>query len=63
MKKYLVLLALLGTLSGCSATTLRCGTAEGDSYVELISVPQDIAGTARHLTELCSFSLDSENEK
>lgn len=59
MKKLLLLL-ILGTLGGCSATTLRCGTAEGDSYVELISVPQDIAGTARHLSDLCSFSMEDD---
>ena len=57
-KVFVVLLAL--TLSGCSATSLRCGVpSDGESYVELINVPQDLSAQARHFTELCGFAYES----
>lgn len=59
--KTLLLVAIL-TLTGCSATTLRCGTDGQSSYVELLNLPQDIAGTTRHYKDLCAFNYEgSEN--
>lgn len=53
------LLALGASLAGCSATTLRCSSdGEGGSFVELINVPGDIGGSARHYTELCGFAYE-----
>lgn len=58
-----VLLGLsLAVLSGCSATTLRCGVDGEISYVDLVNVPQDIGGQARYFTELCGFAYEAEPE-
>lgn len=45
-------LALL-LLSGCSATTLRCGSDGASYYVDLVNVPQDLSHQVRSYTELC----------
>ena len=62
MKFKFLLLALLGlALSGCSATTLRCGiTSDGESYVDLVNVPQDISVQTRSFTELCGFAYEKD---
>jgi hypothetical protein len=60
--KLLASLVILGTLSGCSATTLRCGVSGGDSYVELINLPQDITGQSRNFQELCGFAYEGETK-
>lgn len=58
-----VLLCLsLAAIGGCSATTLRCGTNGESSYVELINLPQDIAGTTRHYKNLCAFNYEGAND-
>ena len=48
----------VGWLSGCSATTLRCSTDGDSSYVELVNIPQDLAGQSRHFKELCAFAYE-----
>ncbi len=58
--KKLLLLPLGVLLVGCSATTLRCGISEGDSYVELINMPQDISGQSRNFENLCGFAYETE---
>ena len=60
MKKSAILTAgLLVLLSGCSATTLRCGVSEGDSYVDLVNVPQDLSTqSTRDFAELCGFAYE-----
>lgn len=50
-------------LSGCgvfSATSLRCGTEDGSSYVELLNLPQDLSGQVRNYANLCGFVYESE---
>lgn len=59
MKITLVLFCILG-LSGCSASVLRCGTDGESSYVELVNVPQEISGQARHMQGLCAFSYEED---
>ena len=63
MKKLIGFGVILAMLGGCSATTLRCGTDGESSYVELINVPQDIAGTSRHFNELCAFNYEGESSE
>lgn len=56
-----LLLPLL--LSGCgaiSATTLRCGTDQETSYVEVVSAPQSLSQNTRALGELCAFAYDKQ---
>ena len=65
MKKYVLLLTSLATLSGCgaiSATTLRCGTDGESSYLELVSAPQNVAGTTRAIGEMCAFAYEGDSE-
>jgi hypothetical protein len=48
------------TVSGCSATSLRCGT-EGDStFVELYNVPQNFSQNLRAYADLCGFVYDTQ---
>lgn len=61
MTRTILTLASVALISGCSATTLRCGVAAEDSYVELINVPQDLSGQARNFAELCAFAYDQED--
>ncbi len=62
MKTYILcIIAIL--LTGCSATTLRCGIQGEDSYVELINVPQDVTGQARNFKDLCGFAYELEPVK
>lgn len=60
--KALVIVTLLGVLSGCSATTLRCGTDGESSFVDLLNLPQDISGQARYFKELCGFAYEEPVE-
>jgi hypothetical protein len=53
----------LAMLAGCSATTLRCGTDGESSYVELLNVPQDIAGRSQHFSDLCAFAYVGEDDE
>ena len=64
MKKIL-LIALCGALGGCgalSATSLRCGTDEDSSYVEVVSAPQSLSQNTRALAELCAFAYSQTEE-
>lgn len=61
MKKLAIILASMA-MAGCSATSLRCGVSDEDSYVELINVPQDISSQARFFTSLCGFSYEQDRE-
>jgi hypothetical protein len=57
LRIFVVLVPVL--LSGCSATSLRCSTsAEGDSFVELMNLPQDLSGQVRNYADLCGFVYD-----
>lgn len=61
MWKYSIMLAGLGlaALSGCSVSSLRCGTDGDSSYVELQSnLPT--ARQARDFERLCGFVYDTE---
>ena len=56
MLRVLVVLGVLTALAGCSATSLRCSTsAGGDSFVELVNLPQDLSGQVRNYANLCGF--------
>ena len=48
----------LCALSGCSLSTLRCGTDGDSSFVDLVNVPQDISSQSRYLGELCGFAYE-----
>ncbi len=60
---FLALFSLILILSGCSVTTLRCGVANDESYVELINLPQDITSQARNFKDLCGFAYEVEPVK
>ena len=48
-------------LAGCSATSLRCSTsAEGDTFVELVNLPQDLSGQVRNYADLCGFVYEGK---
>ena len=51
----------LALLSGCSATSLRCGTDGESSFVDLVNVPQDISSQSRYFAELCAFAYEGDN--
>ena len=59
--KLVTILACFAIISGCSATTLRCGTDGESSYVEVISVPQDVANTTRNFADLCAFNYEEDD--
>ena len=64
MKNIIILLLVL-FVSGCgaiSATSLRCGTDGGDSYLELVSAPQNISSNTRAIGEMCAFAYDRESK-
>ena len=56
---YAVVAIAWTSISGCSATTLRCAVDGESSHVELISVPQDIGGATRYFKELCGFAYEA----
>lgn len=64
-KIYAGIAILAFSASGCgafSATTLRCGTSDDESYVEIASAPQSIANNTRALADLCGFAYSEEKE-
>ena len=62
MSKVVILLSTLAVLSGCSATTLRCGIDGESSFVELYNFPQDITPQTRSFKDLCGFAYESPQE-
>ena len=60
--KSIVLTLSLALLSGCSATSLRCGTDGESSFVDLVNVPQDISSQSRYFADLCSFAYEGEKK-
>lgn len=60
--KIMIICLSLAMLSGCSATSLRCGTDGDRSYVDLVNVPQDLAGQARYFSELCAFAYEGDTK-
>jgi len=63
MVRKLILCAMAASLAGCSATSLRCGVEDDRSYVDLVNVPQDIAGQARYFAELCAFAYEGDSNE
>ena len=64
-KKGFVSILFILCLSGCgaiSATSLRCGTDGDDSYVELVSAPQNVGSNGRVIAEICSFAYEGGDE-
>jgi len=62
MTKILIIALSLAMLSGCSATSLRCGVDNDSSFVELYNVPQNFSQNIRSYSELCSFAYDGETK-
>ena len=60
--KTLVLIVLLALLSGCSATSLRCGVDADSSFVELYNVPQNFSQNIRSYSELCGFAYEPNQD-
>ena len=60
MKKY-VAVAVAVMLSGCSATSLRCGTDGESSYVHLDNF-DEIAISGRYYAEVCAFNYQAGDE-
>ena len=52
----------LAVLSGCSATSLRCGVDGESSFVELYNFPQDISSQSRYFADLCAFAYEPPDE-
>ena len=61
MKVFCFVLFALA-LSGCSATSLRCGTDGESSFVDLVNVPQDISSQSRYFKDLCGFAYQEDAE-
>lgn len=55
-------LIALAMLSGCSATSLRCGVDGESSFVELYGTPQHMSQNMRQMGELCGFAYESESK-
>jgi hypothetical protein len=51
----------LALLSGCSATSLRCGVDGESSFVELYGAPQHMSQNTRQFGELCGFAYQGES--
>ena len=62
MTKRILIGIIALACAGCSATSLRCGTDGEQSYVELIDVPQDLAGASRHYVDLCGFAYEGDDD-
>ena len=60
-KGFMIPLALV-VLSGCSATSLRCGVDGDSSFVELYGAPQHMSQNTRQFGELCGFAYDSDRD-
>ena len=54
-----IFLAVLASLAGCSATSLRCGVDADSSFVELYNVPQNFSQNIRSYSELCGFAYEA----
>jgi outer membrane biogenesis lipoprotein LolB len=50
----------LALLSGCSATSLRCGVDGESSFVELYGAPQHMSQNTRQFGELCGFAYEAD---
>lgn len=62
--RIFLFLVPLGALAGCSATTLRCSSsAQGDSFVEMINLPQDLSGQVRNYANLCGFVYEKGSDE
>lgn len=60
--KFLCVVSL-AFVSGCSATSLRCGVDADSSFVELYNVPQNFSQNVRSYGELCGFAYEGgDNE-
>ncbi len=57
-KLILALAALGAIISGCSVSSLRCGTDGDSSFVDLTNIPQDISSQSRYFGELCGFAYE-----
>lgn len=62
MKKLMISTLLTLMLSGCSATSLRCGVDENSSFVELYNVPQNFSQNIRSYSELCGFAYEGPGQ-
>lgn len=62
MKKITIAVSL-AILSGCSATSLRCGVDADSSFVELYGAPQHMSQNTRQFGELCGFAYQEENNE
>jgi len=58
--KILLVAFLVGSLIGCSVTSLQCGVDGDTSYVNLNTAPKILSQNARNMAELCSFAYDQE---
>lgn len=56
----IVVLLLLALLAGCSATSLRCGVDGDSTYLEIVSVPQDLGPFSRNVASMCGFAYEVE---
>lgn len=62
MKSKLIVLCLsLAVLSGCSATSLRCGVDGDSSFVQLYGAPQHVSQNTREFAQLCGFAYQEES--
>lgn len=57
---YLLTLASLLAISGCSTTSLRCAVDGDSSFVEIYDVPQGFSQNTRAYKELCAFAYEGE---
>lgn len=60
--KTIILLVVIFTLSGCSATSLRCAVDGDSQYVELYNIPQNFSQNVRAYGELCGFTYQGVGE-
>ncbi len=61
MKKIIIVL-LAVSLSGCSATSLRCGVDGDSTYLEMVSMPQDLGPFSRNVASMCGFAYDQPEQ-
>lgn len=45
-------------MTGCSATSLRCGVDGDATYLEIYSVPTDMGPFTRNVASMCGFAYD-----
>jgi hypothetical protein len=63
VKKLILFPLALVVLSGCSATSLRCGVDGESSFVELYGAPQHMSQNTRQFGELCGFAYEKSDEE